>query len=96
MQTKKPAIIVTPGEIIKDELAASGWTQKYLAEAMQVTPKLVSELIRGNRAIRSEIAQALARAFEIPADFWEALEANYRANLSDALENQTSPNLVKA
>jgi len=72
------AEIFPPGEFIREELEARGWTQNDLAEILGRSPRLVSEVISGKRAVTPETAQALADAFGTTAQFWMNLETAYR------------------
>lgn len=79
-----------PGEMIKDELKERGMTQKQLAAETGIKPSVLSETINGKRSISLNMAVALEKAFDIPADFWMNLQTNYDldcANIADR-ENQ--------
>ncbi len=67
-----------PGETIRRELEARGWTQKELAEIMDRPEQAISEIIAGKKEITSDTAIELAQAFGTSAEFWSNLEANYR------------------
>lgn len=67
-----------PGEFIKEELDARGWTQEDLAEIMGRQSSIISGLINGKRAVSSDIASDLAAAFGTTAQFWMNLEAAYQ------------------
>lgn len=69
-----------PGELVREELEARGWTQNDLSEVLGRPPRLVSEVISGKRAITPETAQGLADAFGTDAQFWMNLETAYRLN----------------
>lgn len=67
-----------PGEIIKDELEARGWTQDTLAEITGIPGSAISNVINGKRAISVEIASSLAAAFGTSAQLWMNLETSYQ------------------
>lgn len=67
-----------PGEYIKDELEARGWSQADLAEIMGSSPRGVSEMVAGKTSITPEMAQALGAAFGTSAQVWMNLDASYR------------------
>lgn len=75
-----PAILIHPGEILKDELAARGMSQKELAEKTGRPPQTISLIINGRKGISEETAVDLEEAFdgEISAEFWMNLETHYR------------------
>ena len=78
-----------PGEFIREELEARGWTQGDLAKIMNRQDSVVSSIINGKRAISSQIASELASAFGTSADLWMNLETSYR--LSQGHSQATDP-----
>lgn len=75
---RTPAEVFSPGEFIKDEIEARGWSQIELAEVLGRPGRLVSELIAGKRAITPETAKALGEAFGTGAQFWMNMESSYQ------------------
>ncbi len=76
---RTPAEIFPPGEFIRDELDARGWTQGDLAAIMGRPPQLVNELIGGKKQITPETALGLAKAFgDDDALYWMSLDSVYR------------------
>ena len=73
-----PAETFPPGEFVKDELEARGWTQADLAEIMGRPVQAISEIIAGKKAVTPETAQGLAAAFGTSAELWLNLESAYR------------------
>jgi len=82
MGDKIIAEVFPPGEFIREELEARGWTQTDLAEIMGRPPRLVNELIAGKRSITPETARALGEAFGTGAQYWMNLEAAYQLHRS--------------
>jgi len=82
------AEVFPPGEFIREELEARGWTQLDLAEIMGRPPRLVNELIAGKRSITPETARALGEAFGTGAQYWMNLEAAYQLHRSKAPDNR--------
>lgn len=72
-----PFVATHPGELINDELQARHLTQKQLAEATGIKPSVLSEAIHGKRSISLNMAVALEKALDIPADIWLNLQNQY-------------------
>jgi HTH-type transcriptional regulator/antitoxin HigA len=75
---RMPAEVFPPGEFIRDELEARGWTQTDLAEILKRPLRLVNELIAGKKQITPDTAQGLAEAFGTDAILWMNLDSQYR------------------
>lgn len=73
-----PAEAFSPGEYLRDELEARGWTQTEFAEIIGRPPRLVSELIAGKRGITPDTAADIAAAFGTSAQLWMNLDAAYQ------------------
>lgn len=85
MTTRKSAEVFPPGEFIRDELKARGWTQADLAQIMGRPLQMVSELITSKKQITPETAVGLAKAFgDDDALYWLNLESVYRLSLVKA------------
>jgi HTH-type transcriptional regulator/antitoxin HigA len=78
MSDKAPAEVFPPGEFLKRELLARGWSQVELSEILGRPPRVVSELISAKRAITPETAKGLAAAFGTSAELWMNLESGYQ------------------
>jgi HTH-type transcriptional regulator / antitoxin HigA len=76
-----PAEVFPPGEFIRDELEARGWTQSDFAEILGRPAKTVSEILSGKKAITPETAQGIGEAFGVDPLFWMNLESAYRLSL---------------
>jgi HTH-type transcriptional regulator/antitoxin HigA len=88
MTERQMAEVYPPGEILKEELEARGWTQTDLAEIIGKSARLVNEVIAGKRAITPDTARALADAFGTSAQFWMNLESAYQLS---KLKTDASP-----
>ena len=73
----RPWQVVTPGEILREELEARGWTQVELAEILGKPVQSVNEILGGKKAITPETALGLAEALGTSAELWVNLQANY-------------------
>jgi HTH-type transcriptional regulator/antitoxin HigA len=87
VRTIVPAELFPPGDFIKEELEARGWTQEDLADILGRNPRLVNEIISGRRGITPETAKGLGDAFGTGAQFWMNLESAYRLSLVRATSN---------
>ena len=67
-----------PGEFLKEEIEARGWTQIELAEIMGRPTRLVNEIIAGKRAITPETAIQLGEALGTGPELWMNLESQYQ------------------
>jgi addiction module HigA family antidote len=76
--TRRPARVVSPGQVISKELEARGWTQRDLAAIMGRPYQAINEIIKGTKQITPDTARELVKAFGTSMDFWMNLEANYR------------------
>jgi HTH-type transcriptional regulator/antitoxin HigA len=73
-----PAEVFPPGEFLRDELEARGWSQKQFAEILGRPFQLVNGIINGQRRITEETAVELGAALGTSAKVWMNLEATYR------------------
>src|SRR5215471_17933702 len=78
MTDRIPAEVFPPGEFLRDELDARGWTQTEFAEIIGRPHRLVNELISGKRGVTPETARELAAALGTSAELWMNLESSYR------------------
>lgn len=78
MTDKTPAEVFAPGDILREELEARGWTQADLAEILGRPPRLISEIITAKRAITPETAKGLGEALGTGAQLWMNLETQYQ------------------
>src|SRR5438874_6340581 len=79
-----------PGELLREDiLPATGLTQGELAKRLNISRRLLSEIINEHRAITPDVAHRLARLFNTSpevwlnmqqaVDIWQALETNRSA-----------------
>ena len=74
----RPADAFLPGEYLRDELAARGWTQARFAAILGRPPQLVSQIINGRKRITDQTAIEIAAALGTSAKVWLNLENTYR------------------
>lgn len=70
--------VFAPGEFLRDELEARGWTQAELGEIMGRPTRLVNEIIAGKKAITPDTAMQLGEALGTSPDLWMNLESQYQ------------------
>jgi HTH-type transcriptional regulator/antitoxin HigA len=78
MLKRAPAEVFPPGEFIREELDARGWTQDDLAQIMGRPVRLVNELVNAKKQITPDTARGLAEAFGTDALYWMNLDSAYR------------------
>lgn len=77
----RPFKAVRPGEILKDELEARGWTQGDFAEITGKPLQAINEILAGKKSITPETALLFSNALGTTAEFWLNLEAAYRLDI---------------
>jgi len=77
-----PAEAFPPGEYIRDELEARGWTQLDLAAILDRPASVIQDILKGSRPISPEIAQGLGDAFGTTAQYWMNYQTAYKLALT--------------
>ena len=72
---KCPAEVFPPGEFVREELAARGWTQATLAAVINRPIQVVNMIIRGKKRITARTAHELAAAFGASPELWMNLQS---------------------
>ena len=80
----------TPGEYLKDELDARGWTQTQFARIIGRPIQVVNQIIKGRKSVTPETAAAIAAALGTSAELWMNLEIAYRLS-----KVKVDPNIEK-
>ena len=70
-----------PGDTIREELEARGWSQVLLADILGRPLQTVNAIINGKKEITPQSAAELGAAFGTSAAFWANLETAYRLSL---------------
>lgn len=73
----KPAEVFPPGEYLRDELHARGWTQSDLAKVIGRPLQVVNEIVKGKKRITAETAKAIALAFGTSPELWLNMQMYY-------------------
>lgn len=66
-----------PGLVLIDELKSRNITQREFALDIDIQPTMLNEIVKGKRAITVDIALALEKALDIPAEFWSNMQTQY-------------------
>jgi antitoxin HigA-1 len=74
---------VHPGEVLKDELEETQFTQSALAHHIGVLPKTIHEICRGRRGISPDMAMKLSKALRGSPQFWLNLQMNWELSHLD-------------
>jgi HTH-type transcriptional regulator / antitoxin HigA len=87
METKmnakhRPARAAIPGDILRDELAERGWSQREFADMIGKPYQAVSEIINGKKGITADTALRFADALGTSPKLWLNLETSYRLALA--------------
>src|ERR1043165_294351 len=77
------AEVFHPGEFIKEELEARGWTNADLAEIMGRHPNQISLIVRGDQDITPETAKQLSAAFGTSAQLLLNLQSTFNLSKSE-------------
>lgn len=90
MLKRVPAEVFPPGEFVREELDARGWTQDDLAQIMGRPLRLVNELVNGKKQITPDTARGLAEAFGTDALYWMNLDSAYRLSNARPIDESVS------
>jgi HTH-type transcriptional regulator/antitoxin HigA len=85
-KTFRPAEVFPPGEYLRDELEARGWSQAQFARILGRPLQLVNEIINARKRITEETPLEIAAALGTSPKVWLNLENTYR------LHHAPSPN----
>ena len=77
-----PRTPIHPGEILGDELEEIGLSAKKLADAIQVPPNRLYQILAGKRNMTADTALRLSRYFGMSAAFWMNLQSAYELDLA--------------
>src|ERR1700746_3462790 len=77
-----PRTPIHPGEILADELEEIGLSAKKLADAIQVPPNRLYQVLAGKRNITADTALRLGQYFGMSADFLMNLQSSYELVLA--------------
>jgi len=73
---------VHPGEFLRDELEALGYSARRLAKHIGVPPNAVTGILNGRRGISAEMAMRLGKAFGTGERYWLNLQSYYDSKIA--------------
>jgi len=83
MDTKRrPARLVKPGDILREELEERGWSQREFAGMIGKPYQAVSEIVNGKKGITPDTAIRFAQTLGTSPELWLSLESSYRLALA--------------
>lgn len=92
-----PFRAVAPGEILREELFELGVKQKDFAAKIGMSSSHFNELIKGKRAVTTEIAVAIESALPgLPAKYWTDLQYDYEYDKAVSVRRSVEENAAKA
>lgn len=85
METKKiygphdlqPSVAIHPGEMLRDELQARGFSQRKFAAMLGMSYSVLNEIVNCKRPVTTECALKIEAATEIPAYIWVDIQKDY-------------------
>lgn len=93
----KKLLPIHPGEILEEEFLKPMEISHYrLAKDIGVPQTRISKIIKGERGITPDTALRLSRYFDVTAEFWMNLQANYdlsitRKKVGKIIEKEVRP-----
>jgi len=78
----EPDYAVLPGDTLRETMESLGMTQADLAMRTELTAVTLNRIFKGEQPISFETANRLEKVTGVPAEFWNALEAKYREQLT--------------
>jgi addiction module HigA family antidote len=74
---------IHPGRILADQyLTELGLSQRKLAELIDVPPRRINQIVKGERAITPDTSLRLGKLFSQSDTFWLNLQQHYEVELA--------------
>ena len=90
-----PFVATHPGEMIKDELKERNMTQKQLATLSGIKASVLSETINGKRSVSLNVALAIEKVLDIPADILMNMQTQYDIDTANIAERENHNETVQ-
>lgn len=84
-----PAILVHPGDILKEEFEYRKLSQKKFAQAVGISYTMFNEILNAKRPISTDIAMTLEATLGINAEMLVTMQTRY--NLQVAYQDKNRP-----
>lgn len=94
MSDRRPVEVFAPGEFIREELEARGWTQADLAAIIGRPVQVVNGIVTGSKAITAQTAQELSIAFGTSAQLWMNLQSSFDLSRQSPPSEEISKRLM--
>lgn len=87
-------IVIHPGEHIRDDLDALGWSASQLARALDVPTNRITAILNGQRGITADTAIRLSRWLGTSPEFWLNLQKQYELDLAQVTTDESAYDTV--
>lgn len=77
-----------PGYYLKEIIEESGLTQQDFAKRLDITPKNLSLLVRGEQSLSIDIAKKLSRMIGTSVNYWLNLQSTYDALIAEFMSEE--------
>ncbi len=74
---------MSPGEFVRNAMTAKDWTQSDLAYALNSTTASVNQILNDKRGISHNMARALSKALDVPAEEFARVQAEWDVRNAD-------------
>jgi plasmid maintenance system antidote protein VapI len=94
--SRTPADVFSPGEFIREEMDARGWSLAHMAAVAGLPVFVMEQILAGQMPLGDHHAEQLGRAFDTSTQLWLNLEASYRAQApaSDIYNGRTNATAI--
>ena len=95
MKAKNAMRPVHPGEILREELDASGLSANALSKALGVPVNRITTILNGRRGVSADTALRLARYFGTTPEFWMNLQKTWELRRAEIAQGRRIAERVK-
>ncbi|MDR3259933.1 MAG: HigA family addiction module antidote protein [Fusobacteriaceae bacterium] len=82
-------MVFHPGYYIKELIEDYNITQEEFVEKLEITPKIINDIINGDANISNELAKKLSNMVGVSSELWLNLQKKYDAVLNKIeMDNQ--------